>query len=160
VRSASTGSLSSADIWVAKSYLTKSSLLDFLVKRVARILPAFVVVTIVSIALFGPIAHSPLAELGLRDWRHVAIFMFPLQPPPVPAFSGLLIPALNGAMWTIACEFRCYCCWPDLASSEFSAKRRRPHWSRQRSSSCRLQTSFPTSTQTLNFLARWFLPPA
>jgi peptidoglycan/LPS O-acetylase OafA/YrhL len=93
---------------VAKSYLTTSSLLDFLVKRVARILPAFVVASIVSIALFGPIAHSPLAELGLRDWRHVAIFMFLLQPPPMPAFSGLPIPALNGAMWTIAYEFRCY----------------------------------------------------
>src|SRR4051794_9570955 len=57
---------------VTKSYLT-SSLLDFLVKRVARILPAFVVATIVSIAIFGPIANSPLAELGLRDWRHIAI---------------------------------------------------------------------------------------
>jgi peptidoglycan/LPS O-acetylase OafA/YrhL len=93
---------------ITKSYLTSEGVLNYLTKRVARIYPAFLVATVVSIFLFAPLTGSPLATLGIRDWVHTLKYALLLQPPPVPAFAGTHYPVLNGAMWTIAYEFRCY----------------------------------------------------
>jgi peptidoglycan/LPS O-acetylase OafA/YrhL len=93
---------------ITKSFLTSSGLRSYLTKRVARIYPAFLVATIVSIILFAPLSGTALSALGFRDWLHVIKYAALLQPPPVPAFPGVHYPVLNGAMWTIAYEFRCY----------------------------------------------------
>jgi peptidoglycan/LPS O-acetylase OafA/YrhL len=79
-----------------------------LFKRAARIYPAFLAATLVSIFVFAPLSGTVLSALGVRDWLHVIKYAVLLQPPPVPAFPGIHIPVLNGAMWTIAYEFRCY----------------------------------------------------
>jgi peptidoglycan/LPS O-acetylase OafA/YrhL len=93
---------------ITRSFLTSPGLLNYLAKRIARIYPAFLVATIVSVAVFAPLSGTPLSALGLGDWLHVVKYALLLQPPPVPAFPGVHYPVLNGAMWTIAYEFRCY----------------------------------------------------
>jgi peptidoglycan/LPS O-acetylase OafA/YrhL len=93
---------------ITRSFLTSPGLLSYLTKRVARIYPAFLVATIVSIFLFAPLSGTALSALAFRDWLHVVKYAALLQPPPVPAFPGVHYPVLNGAMWTIAYEFRCY----------------------------------------------------
>ncbi|HEY9216124.1 MAG TPA: acyltransferase [Ancylobacter sp.] len=93
---------------ITRSFLTSPGLLAYLTKRVARIYPAFLVATIVSIAVFAPLSGTDLSALLPRDWVRVLRDAVLLQPPPVPAFAGVHYPILNGAMWTIAYEFRCY----------------------------------------------------
>lgn len=76
----------------------------FLWKRVLRIYPAFVAAfafcAFVVAPLAGGTATSPLDSL---------ISAATLQPPgALGAFAGMPYPVLNGAMWSIAYEFRCY----------------------------------------------------
>jgi peptidoglycan/LPS O-acetylase OafA/YrhL len=93
---------------ITKSFVTSPDVLNYLFKRVARIYPAFLVATIVSIVVFAPLSGTQLSALGVRDWVHVVGNALTLQPPSVQAFPGTHYPILNGAMWTIAYEFRCY----------------------------------------------------
>jgi peptidoglycan/LPS O-acetylase OafA/YrhL len=93
---------------ITKSFETSPNVFSYLKKRVARIYPAFVVATLVSIFLFAPLSGTRLTQLGVHDWGLVAKDMALLQVPPVPAFPGTHYAILNGAMWTIAYEFRCY----------------------------------------------------
>lgn len=93
---------------ITKSFQQSPDILNYLKKRVARIYPAFLVATLVSIFLFAPLSGTQLSALGIRDWLHVIKGALTLQPPSVPAFPGTHYPILNGAMWTIAYEFRCY----------------------------------------------------
>ena len=91
---------------VTKSLLTTRSLPDYLAKRTLRIFPAFALASLVCVLIVAPLAGgdlravSPLSVLGR---------VLLLLPPDVPgAFAGLPFPVLNGAMWTIPCEFGCY----------------------------------------------------
>ncbi|WP_426441702.1 acyltransferase family protein [Bradyrhizobium genosp. P] len=93
---------------ITKSFETSSSVFNYLRKRVARIYPAFVVATLLSIVFFAPLSGTPLTQLGIQDWELALKSMALLQTPSVPAFPGTHYPALNGSMWTIAYEFRCY----------------------------------------------------
>lgn len=92
---------------ITRSFQTSPGLWDYLGKRIARIYPAFLVATAISILLFAPLSGTALTALGFRDWLHVVKYAL-LQPPPVAAFPGTHYPMLSGAMWTIAYEFRCY----------------------------------------------------
>lgn len=93
---------------IAGSYLNSASWRDYLRKRVARIYPAFVVVFAICVLVVAPIGggilpHDPGGILRL------VIGCLTLQTPLVGgAFDGLPSPALNGSMWTISYEFRCY----------------------------------------------------
>jgi peptidoglycan/LPS O-acetylase OafA/YrhL len=93
---------------ITKSFMTSPGALNYLMKRVARIYPAFLVATVVSIFLFAPMSGTALSKMGANDWSHLTKYAALLQPPSVPAFPGVPYPVLNGAMWTIAYEFRCY----------------------------------------------------
>lgn len=93
---------------ITKSSMTSPDVRNFLTKRVARIYPAFIVATVVSIFFFAPLSGTALSALSVRDWLHVIKNVIFLQQPTVPAFPGVHYPILNGAMWTIAYEFRCY----------------------------------------------------
>lgn len=93
---------------ITGSFMSSPGVLNYLTKRVARIYPAFLVATVVSIFVFAPLSGTLLWHLPAADWLHAIRAAVLLQPPTVPAFAGAHYPILNGAMWTIAYEFRCY----------------------------------------------------
>lgn len=78
----------------------------FMQKRILRIYPAFIVASLVCILVVAPLGGAWLEpdQLVIAGLRLVT-----LQPAEVAgAFAGTHEAALNGSMWTIAYEFRCY----------------------------------------------------
>jgi peptidoglycan/LPS O-acetylase OafA/YrhL len=90
---------------VTKSFEASSSAGEYLLKRVLRIYPAFVLAYALCIAL-GPFVGGQLEELPIYLTSKNMVLLTPPEMPGV--FSGTPYPLLNGAMWTIAYEFRCY----------------------------------------------------
>lgn len=90
---------------VVKSALESRSAVEFLFKRILRIYPGYVVAYAICIAI-SPFVGGALAGLTGASVLSAIVFLFP---PEVPgAFPGTPYPMLNGSMWTIAYEFRCY----------------------------------------------------
>ena len=82
---------------------------NYLAKRVLRIYPGFVVAFLVSLLVAGWLAGGALATLTGRPGIEQIARMLTLQNPALEgAFARLHYPHLNGAIWTIAYEFRCY----------------------------------------------------
>ena len=94
---------------IAKSYLSSTSTGDYLLKRVVRILPGYAVAFFFSLFFVGHCAGGSFVGLNSDFWIvEIKRFAF-LQEPLLPgAFSGSFFPHLNGSMWTISYEFRCY----------------------------------------------------
>ncbi|WP_375398546.1 acyltransferase family protein [uncultured Sphingomonas sp.] len=98
---------------ITGSYLKSGSTGTYLIKRIARIYPAFIVASLFSLLVVAPAAGAYLEQ---SVWRtaagavaHVAILARPML---LGAFAGThyaeIGSALNGAMWTIQYEFACY----------------------------------------------------
>jgi peptidoglycan/LPS O-acetylase OafA/YrhL len=90
---------------ITQSFMQRRSVLAYLKARVRRIYPGF-------LAAFAVAALLGLFEGGALP-LHKAIILplhaVLLEQPIVPgALQGMQIPALNGSVWTIAYEFRCY----------------------------------------------------
>lgn len=90
---------------ITKSFAETQSIATYLSKRALRIYPGFAVAYLLCV-LMSPLVGGNLAEAsGFRLARDVLF----LLPPVVPgAFGGVPYPSLNGSMWTISYEFRCY----------------------------------------------------
>lgn len=94
---------------VTQSYVGSRSNLSYISKRLLRIYPAFIAASLFCILLVGPLAGANLAGLSITDWVRILIRMVTLQIPKLSnIFEGQPYPSLNGSMWTIAYEFRCY----------------------------------------------------
>ena len=91
---------------IADSALRSRSFVGFLKRRVLRIYPAYLVAFLVCIFGLGPfVGLDPLAHLGLFGANML------LLSPPTPIagqLPGLADTALDGAMWSLKYEFRCY----------------------------------------------------
>jgi len=87
--------------------MTRSTPLRYLSRRVMRIYPAFIVASLISIFILGPLV---CAQVSGALPKAIAKIAFLRQPDYyIGQFPGLKhYPLLNGAMWTIAYEFRCY----------------------------------------------------
>ncbi len=94
---------------IAGSYLSDPNIWRFLKRRILRIYPAFVVASLICIFLIAPLSGGLLTAISARGWELTLGRLVFLVPPVVPmAFHGSPIPALDGSMWTIRYEFRCY----------------------------------------------------
>jgi peptidoglycan/LPS O-acetylase OafA/YrhL len=93
---------------IVGSFLNRPVVTTYVVKRVARIYPAFVVSTLFCVLIVAPLAGATTTDV----WSSLGSTMrgmLLLRPPSVPnVFSGTPYAVLNGAMWTIRLEFRCY----------------------------------------------------
>lgn len=88
----------------------RSTFPAFLAKRVLRIVPGFVVAYLLSITVVFWLAGGSFDELTPKQWAtKLAKIAFLLNPAEVgSAFEGTPAPDVNGSLWTIAYEFRCY----------------------------------------------------
>lgn len=90
---------------IVKSARESSSALQFLFKRILRIYPGYIAAYLICLAI-SPWVGGELAALPAGAAISGMVF---LVPPDVPgAFAGTHYPMLNGSMWTIGYEFRCY----------------------------------------------------
>lgn len=95
---------------IVQSWERRAGLLDYAQKRVRRIYPAFVVACLVCVFVVGPLAvPSVRAYVAQLDYGQLLRRTLKLEQPEVPlVFAGTPFPLLNGAMWSISYEARCY----------------------------------------------------
>lgn len=94
---------------IVASWLRQPNLPRFVEKRAFRICPGFVAASLVCIFVVGPLATNAAAYFENLHISMLLLSMFSLTAPRLPpVFAGTHYPAVNGAMWTISCEFRCY----------------------------------------------------
>ncbi len=91
---------------IAMSMAKSGSLSNYLERRVLRIYPAFVVSYLLSVFLLGPIVGAELWHSLPATFARLAVLREPMRYPG--QLPGLHYPLLNGSMWTISYEFRCY----------------------------------------------------
>jgi peptidoglycan/LPS O-acetylase OafA/YrhL len=93
---------------IAQSWLGDPEFLNFLRKRVLRILPGYLVAVILStlaVGLLAPGTPHFFARLDVHFLNSVALLSSPATPP---VFPGQPYAMVNGALYTIGYEFRCY----------------------------------------------------
>jgi peptidoglycan/LPS O-acetylase OafA/YrhL len=94
---------------ITKSYVQTTTMMEFFAKRLLRIVPGYVVCFGICIVAVAPLAGYDISLFSMHHIKHGVLAVLRLLPPDVSGgFHGLPYPALNGAMWTIAYEFRCY----------------------------------------------------
>jgi peptidoglycan/LPS O-acetylase OafA/YrhL len=94
---------------VAKSFTNTASLKEYFVKRIKRILPAYIVVLIVSVLVFSFFSSLSFSEYftdisvyKYLGWNFIFLnFMHPCLPG---LFENNLMCAVNGALWTLKVE--------------------------------------------------------
>jgi len=80
----------------------------YLLKRAARIYPAFFVATLICVTIVATLGGATGEALPGRAMLGVIDAIFLHLPDSPGAFAGSHYPVVNGAMWTIPYEFRCY----------------------------------------------------
>lgn len=94
---------------ITQSWQRTPQLLNFLKKRILRIYPGFIVATLMCAFVVAPLGASHSNYFAQFNAFQFLKGMLLLSPPVVPpVFIGQPYPFVNGAMWTIAYEFRCY----------------------------------------------------
>jgi peptidoglycan/LPS O-acetylase OafA/YrhL len=93
---------------IVQSWASRPQLSAFLKKRALRIIPGYMFAALLSTLVVGSLA--PAAPLFFRNLggTFVASVIFLTSPLTPPAYPGLPYSIVNGALWTIAYEFRCY----------------------------------------------------
>lgn len=94
---------------IVQSWQHNPDFFDFIKKRVLRIYPAFIIASLVSAFVIGPLGSDSTQYFAQFNMLHFIKGVFLLSPPNVPpVFEGQPHPYVNGSMWTIKYEFICY----------------------------------------------------
>jgi len=93
---------------IVQSWNRSPRLISYMAKRMLRIYPAFVLASLFCIVVVGPLATHSSYFASLNPSRLIFSTLY-LEEPELPElFSGRPYQNVNGPMWTIAYEFRCY----------------------------------------------------
>ncbi len=93
---------------IVRSWQVEPHFWNFLQKRVLRIVPGYLVAVVLSVVLVGLLAPATphyFHEFHPKYLKGIALLSSPATPPVLP---GAAYPLVNGALWTIGYEFRCY----------------------------------------------------
>jgi peptidoglycan/LPS O-acetylase OafA/YrhL len=110
---------------IVQSWQSRPQLSAFLKKRALRIIPGYMVAALLGTLVVGSLAPAAphfFRNLGGTFVASLMILGTPLTPR---AYPGLPYPIVNGALWTIGYEFRCYLLVALLGSLGLV---RRPMW--------------------------------
>jgi peptidoglycan/LPS O-acetylase OafA/YrhL len=103
---------------ISKSFAERPELWPYLIKRIARIVPAYFVSFWLCVLVLAPLGQADSKVFSLHGILHNAHMNLLLRQPDAPgAFRDLPYPNLNGSMWTISYEFRCYLLVPVIAAA-------------------------------------------
>ena len=94
---------------ILQSWLREPRLLDYMVKRVLRIVPGYLVAVVLSVTAAGLLAPSVPHYFRQIDHHLVHSVLMLQDPDAPPAFSRIGIPGVNRSLWTIFYEFHFYC---------------------------------------------------
>ena len=94
---------------ITHSWIRSKSSADFLMKRFLRIYPGFIAVTLLGVFLLAPFVSEHF-EFGPRKLLMLPLWLLSLRQVPMPSiFPNNPLPgALNGSLWSIPYEFKCY----------------------------------------------------
>lgn len=92
---------------ITASYMNSSGFWAYMWKRALRIYPAFLVAFALCVFVFGPLGGMNSLTAGEAIKNTLKAFIL-AEPSLTGVFPTLRYPVINGAMWTIAYEFRCY----------------------------------------------------
>ncbi len=93
---------------IVRSWLFDPNLTSFLRKRILRIVPGYlfaVLISVVAVGVLAPAAPNFFANYSLKDLKSILLLSVPTTPPVLP---GIALPFVNGSLWSIGYEFRCY----------------------------------------------------
>jgi peptidoglycan/LPS O-acetylase OafA/YrhL len=94
---------------IVQSWEKGPNLRYFIMKRVLRIYPGFIVAGLLSALVVGPLGAQAASYFSELEVFKLAKSMLLLKVPAVPpSFESLPYPTVNGSMWTIFFEFVCY----------------------------------------------------
>lgn len=93
---------------ITQSWLRDPQLTDFLRKRVLRIVPGYLVAVLVSVVAVGLLAPAVPHFFRVPGRKAIESVLFLYAPTTAAVFPGTPYPGVNGSMWTIGYEFRCY----------------------------------------------------
>ncbi|CAH2786515.1 MAG: hypothetical protein CBHOC_1991 [uncultured Caballeronia sp.] len=82
----------------------------FLARRALRLYPAFVVASVISVFIVGPLGAAVAGDYFRElDLKQVLVGFLMLHEPHTPiVFAGTSVESVNGSTWTISFEARCY----------------------------------------------------
>jgi len=92
---------------ITKSYLA-SAHRSYLLKRILRIYPGFLVAFFVSVLLCRYFSRPGMSIPGTELLQNILNAICLLQPNITAAYPHSFYPSANGAMWSISYEFHCY----------------------------------------------------
>jgi peptidoglycan/LPS O-acetylase OafA/YrhL len=109
------GAIAVAGFFLLSGYLILQSwestprLGPYLAKRGRRIFPGFVAASFLCAFLVGPLGSAARSYFARFQWPDFLTGVLLLKPPVIPpVFAGTPYPLVNGSMWTIEYEARCY----------------------------------------------------
>ena len=104
---------------ILKSFLSSSTFKSYLLKRILRIYPGFIVASLFCIFVLIPLSGETqlIINTPTNDWLSTVLRMFTLETPQV---NNTQYSTLNGAMWSIWLEFVCYLCIPIVYITTFN----------------------------------------